>query len=109
MDARPYEIWKHQFEELDHGVIDIIQLPRDAQFLAAQEQNGLASIWFLCDPQLPIEIKHIACYGTGKPFGGFSGKNGEAFRGCYIGTVQINTLVWHFFDVTNDQGARHGN
>lgn len=65
-----------------------LYMPAGAEFLSVQKQSGTICLWAAVDPQLLTEEAVIRMCGTGyaKP------------EGKYIGTVQDEEFVWHFFD-----------
>ena len=64
-----------------------IEMPLGAKILAVQTQSNHPCIWALVDPSKGNEQVNIATYGTGHPFKG----------GKYLGTYQVNELVFHVF------------
>jgi hypothetical protein len=69
-----------------------IFLPWNFEPLSIQVQDGEIVMWYLCDTtyqELPVVIY---CYGTGHNI--YNQNNTDN----YLGTVQLNGLVWHFFN-----------
>lgn len=65
-----------------------IMMPIGAELLTVQEQHGTPCLWANVDDSLLYDTVPINMTGTGWPHKG----------GRYIGTVQINGFVWHYFD-----------
>ena len=82
-------IWKYKLEVVDN---QIIPMPKDAQILTVQTQNGTPNIWALVEPGNIIENRAFVIRGTGHEFGLIDYK--------YIGTFQISggQLVFHLFE-----------
>jgi len=83
-------IWKWTLTIDDKQILTI---PKGAQFLTVQTQNGSPQIWALCDETAPKVMRSIAIYGTGHPIP----KN----PGQYIATFQLVNLglVFHVFEI----------
>lgn len=80
-------IWKYQF-----GIADevTIQMAVGAEILSVQMQDGVPTIWALCDPSAAIENREFRVYGTGH----------HCYSGAekFISTLQLpNGLVFHVF------------
>lgn len=69
----------------------IIELPKDAQILSVQTQQGQPAIWAIVDPSRPTVPTRIRMYGTGHTV------DKDIVR--FLGTVQQldGQLIWHFF------------
>lgn len=67
-----------------------ILLPDDAQPLTLQIQNGNPTVWILLNPDAPKRSRRVRMEGTGFD----STAVGNL---CYLGTVQIEGFVWHYF------------
>lgn len=78
-------IWKWELEITDRQVIS---MPRDANALTVQIQNGKPCLWALVSPDCAKRDVPILIFGTGHPV-----QN----DGHYIGTVQVGALVFHVF------------
>ena len=83
-------IWKFELETTD---TQSIVMPKGAEILTTQTQNGLPCIWALVDPTEDTEHRIIDTVGTGNPV-----SFGEWPRE-YVGTYQLrqNGLVFHVF------------
>ena len=66
----------------------VLMMPKDAQILTVQVQDEKVYLWALVDPENEREPVTIRAFGTGWEIN---------HEGVYIGTVQLLTLVWHFF------------
>lgn len=70
-----------------------ISMPKGAKILDLQVQDGTPTIWALVDDEAELEKRNFQTVGTGWPLN-------DAIRGFpHIGTVQIDGLVWHIFEV----------
>lgn len=82
-------VWKYPIALNDHDHADI---PAGAEFLAIQNQDGNATMWWLVDPDQPLERHYFKIVGTGHP---------APAGATYRGTVQHldGSLVLHYFEV----------
>lgn len=73
---------------------NIIPMPKGAQVLTVQLQNGLPYVWALVDPKAPQVNRSIEIYGTGHDIPDI-----ETVR-LYIGTFQSSggIFVFHVFE-----------
>ncbi len=81
------QIWKYKVE-------NIIEMPKEAEILSVQIQNGQmfnACIWAKVNPENELEKRQFVVIGTGHTF---DDTNYE-----YIGTYQDGPFVWHLFEV----------
>lgn len=69
-----------------------IELPEDAQVLSVQNQADTAQMWVLLDPDAPTVKRTFSAIPTGKSF------NASSMR--YIGTFQMDWMVFHLFEGT---------
>ena len=68
----------------------IIHLPKNTRILSLQNQNNKPTIWFYLDTEeKEMDEYRIFMFGTGWPIS-------ENLTN-YLGTVQIDIFVWHFF------------
>lgn len=83
-------IWKQEFD-IDDTVALI--LPKGAEILSCQVQNGTPCVWYLCDPTQPEEARVLRVIGTGHPI-----INNEL---KFIDTIQLmdGKLVFHVFEL----------
>ncbi len=66
-----------------------IEMPYVCQFLSAQEQHGLLTMWFNCDVEMKYKKHRFYVRGTGHDMPPI---------GCkFLATVQIREFVWHLF------------
>ena len=72
-----------------------LTMPRNADILDVQDQNGTLMIWAICDSAQPYEIVQIDVLGTGWEVPHDVGASE------YLATVQQGSLVWHVFRVPN--------
>lgn len=69
-----------------------IELPETAQVLSVQLQGGVPHLWVILSPREPNVNRWFRWYGTGERI--------EVREGpAYVGTVQIDSFVWHLFEV----------
>lgn len=84
------QIWK--FNLLVQS-IQKIEIPRGAEIISVQSQNGIGVMWAICDTMAEKETRTFMVFGTGHniPSKGLK----------YMGTYQENggSLVWHLFEV----------
>jgi hypothetical protein len=83
-------IWKYKFNISDNI---LIEMPKGAEILTVQTQDGEPCIWALVDTeQKTIVDRHFELYGTGHPFTETEKK--------YIGSFQLleGQLVFHLFE-----------
>ena len=73
--------------------LQTIVLPSKFDFLDVQVQNGIICLWFFVDTTKPKVPKNIYIYGTGEDID-FSRLDKDT---TYLGTVQLDTFVWHVF------------
>ncbi len=81
-------IWKFPLQLTD---TQKIPMPKDAQILSAQVQDGTLCIWALVDPDRPKEERKIEIHGTGNASVNLLPKT-------FIGTAQMGMFVWHVFE-----------
>lgn len=83
-------IWKYQLDVCDN---QFLEMPKNAEMLTVQQQQGIEHLWAIVDPELPKETRHIRMYGTGH---NISDDNLN-----YISTIQLldGNLVFHVFEV----------
>lgn len=79
----------------------VLRAPARAMFLTAQPQMGKVCLWAVVDPSAPMNDYDIRIYGTGHkilaPVKGHHSGFGTGPRLPYIGTAQVEELVWHVF------------
>jgi len=85
-------IWKFPLELTE---IQEFPMPKDAQVLTLQMQNGIPCLWFMVGQDASeTQTRTFEIHGTGNPFV-LEEKGVE--RG-YIGTFQQPPYVWHVFE-----------
>jgi len=86
-------IWKWTLSVLD---VQTVQMPKGAQVLSVQVQDGEPQLWAMVDEQAPTEPRTFATYGTGHPL------PDVANHGRFVSTYQMHSgrLVFHVFDQT---------
>lgn len=70
-----------------------LELPKGAKIISFQLQNETPMIWAIVNEHLELETRYFEIVGTGFDF----------ISTCreYIGTIQLDSFVWHLFeDVT---------
>ena len=87
-------IWKYQLEVTDG---QNISMPKGAEILTVQVQDGSPCLWALVDPKAETEIRFIEIFGTGNPVLSDIGASRK-----YISTFQMleGRLVLHAFEYT---------
>lgn len=73
-----------------------VSMPRNAQILSVQYQEGLLCMWALVDGAAEPVKREICIYGTGHEV--FVAPTRRAVLLSYVGTVQQGPFVWHVFD-----------
>lgn len=68
----------------------LFYLPEGAKILSVQGQGEELVLWAIVDPSKSVEPRMFSVYGTGNPF--------QSDHARYIGTAQVNELVWHVFE-----------
>lgn len=84
------KVFKYTIEPDDY--INLL-LPRGAEVLSIQEQDGHTQLWALVDPHNETEVRTFRLAGTGHPI--------EDDKLEFIGTFQLKNLglVFHLFEV----------
>lgn len=84
-------IWKFAIEVED---LQAITIPKAAEILSVQVQNGQICIWAIVNPSSPTVERVIRMAGTGHDL------TNRPPLGKFIGTVQINggQFIFHVFD-----------
>ena len=83
-------IYKFPIEVIDDSQIT---LPKNAEILCVQMQDGNPYIWVMIDKgEKKAEVRHFCLFGTGHPFALLDYK--------YIGSFQMyaGSLVFHLFE-----------
>lgn len=75
---------------IDAGYNEIV-MPKNADILTAQIQDGFMMLWALVDCEAPTEDRIVCVVGTGHRMPDDMG------RSEYISTVQSGPLVFHVF------------
>ena len=84
-------VFKYKFAITDRFELSV---PYGAEFLHAENQHGVPTIWALVDPDHePIEYKFLLC-GTGHEI-----RYGKEYSLSHISTWQDDPLVWHLFEL----------
>ena len=87
-----YKVWKFPFENVQSR--NVFNMPRGAKILSVHVQDSLPVLWALVDPEAPKVWRVIQVAWTGEPI--------EFPEGQFIGTVQVEALVLHFFDLMEE-------
>ena len=84
-------IWKFQLKVTD---LQEVEMPKGAQVMSVQEQNGALCLWAAVDSEQPKENRVIEIIGTGNPIPTTTTDR------HFIGTAQMQkgALVWHVFE-----------
>lgn len=70
-----------------------IYLPIGSKILSFQIQNGKPYIWALVDENNESKKRYFVLIGTGNNIDEY---NTEILK--YIGTIQLDSFVWHLFE-----------
>lgn len=82
-------VWKFS---IDLGSDEPVLMPKGAQVLHVDNQDGALCVWALVDPHAPKVARGFVVVGTGHPV--------PAFRGRFLGTVLFagGALVFHVWE-----------
>jgi hypothetical protein len=73
-----------------------LELPKGATILSVQEQSGTLCLWAEVETPSKTSARTFEVIGTGNPIS-------MADNRVYIGTVQMDGLVWHVYErITNN-------
>jgi hypothetical protein len=87
------EIWKFN---LQPGVMNKIEMPRNARLLSVGCQYGELVIWAVVVPSNTPRLRNVLVVGTGQ--------SSQETVGTFVGTIQDHRdLVWHVFDRGQEQ------
>lgn len=85
-------IWKYYLDITDRQTL---RMPKGAVILSVENQYGALCCWAMVDPACDEdedEDRPIALIRTGRDASGVEPHE-------YVGTVTIDSFVWHVFDV----------
>lgn len=82
-------IWKFPLSVSDKQVI---AMPKGANILTVQSQNGVGCIWAEVSPRADIKRRTFLTVGTGHDVPRDARK--------YVGTYQSGPFVWHVYEAT---------
>ena len=77
-------------QKLDICDFQTIEIPQDFNILHIGKQNGVPCIWYECESDINTVHLDIYCFGTGYRMDNLPSL-------AYIGTVQIDGYVWHYY------------
>ncbi|WP_037322845.1 DUF7352 domain-containing protein [Amycolatopsis thermoflava] len=80
-------VWKFPLNLIGEPVIP---MPRGAQILTVQMQDGQPQLWALVDPAQPVERRRLFIVGTGQPM--------PTDAATYLATWQSGPFVFHLFE-----------
>lgn len=90
------KIFKYPLPDVADSIT--VRMPLGSRILSLQVQDGIPCLWAIVvgtDKMVDVEFKIV---GTGWDFTEeFPVGDGFAWRAQYIGTVQLDELVWHYF------------
>lgn len=86
-------IWKYPVRIDDKFALE---MPKGAQVLAVQTQNGAPQLWALVDPDAEHESRRFALLGTGHYLTPEALEHGLTYRGTF--QVRDGALVFHLFE-----------
>jgi uncharacterized protein YuzE len=78
--------------ELEITTSQTIKMPYDSEILYLGIQNEKICLWVLVDTEHKPENINIEIYGTGNSI------NSEMDIDNHLGTVQLNSIMWHVFE-----------
>lgn len=81
-------IYKYTFSGMSR---DTLSMHSGAKILCLQMQNGVPCLWAQVDTSKYMENRDFKWYATGEPL--------PENPGEYIGTVQIQSFVYHLYEV----------
>lgn len=81
-------IWKYKIEP----PFSVITMPRDAEVISLQIQNGAPYLWAVVETNNPTIERVFKTFCTGEPIVDFDGLK------SFIGTYQLNGYVFHVFE-----------
>jgi len=81
-------IWKYRLVAVSEQEIE---MPLNSEILSMQSQGDGLYIWVLVNSDEPAAVRKVLMILTGKPVA-------TIFNHRFIGTVQFDGLVFHFFD-----------
>ncbi len=85
------QIWKFRLFDRERLGDGSVQVPKGAEYLTCQTQNGHIYAWFIVDPtERNLEPRKYQMIGTGHDF------NPEGLR--HFATLQESGYVWHLFE-----------
>lgn len=67
-----------------------LELPKQAQILSVQSQEGVPTLWALVDTSKELEQRYFTVVGTGWEV---------EEEVCHIGTYMEGMFVWHVFEI----------
>jgi hypothetical protein len=79
-------VYKYELRSQDAS----IKLPKGAEILTVQLQNGIPTLWALVDPENVLEDRFISTVGTGWEV---------SDNMKYICTYMEGYFVWHVFEM----------
>lgn len=88
LPARNVVVWKFPLQLVETQEIEV---PEGALALHLALQGRTPTLWAGCDPSQPREKRRVILAGTGLT-------NPRLATAGYLGTVQLDGYVWHYFD-----------
>jgi hypothetical protein len=86
-------IYKYPLKEAGTGRIQTVELPVGAKILCVQAQGDVPTVWAeVLTVETKTETRLFQMQGTGWSFSDYGHHE-------YIGTVQIDGYVWHFYEI----------
>lgn len=76
--------------ELEGRHVTMLKMPKGANVVSFDMQNGKYCIWAIVNTEAPMEERFFSVVGTGWEI-----EDNE----CYIGMVQDGAFVWHCLEV----------
>jgi hypothetical protein len=89
-------VWKY---EIDPD-FSTVMLPVGAKPLCVQLQNDIPQMWVLVDEDAALEKRDFVILATGEMVD-------ESVIGAYVGTFQVDRLVFHLFQRSNKFDRMH--
>jgi len=88
-------IWKYELNITD---TQAVLMPAGAEILSVANQHGTLCLWATVDETAAGRSRVIEVIGTGHVIDLY-----ESNRRRFIGTVLMDTLVWHVFERNADE------
>lgn len=88
------KIWKYPLDIIPNQILTV---PGRAQFVSLQVQDDTPCLWALVEPTDMNDSRYIEMYYTDTVIN----RPRDKYHRLYLGTFQLNNLVYHCFERTN--------